>query len=149
MKNILTIICLCLTVCLSCASVQAQSQSSSVTLYSDVPNKTTAQKQADTLANAATKSQSRSIPGYYDNIAVQVELNRISGTAAGKVYLRGSLNGTSYEKFDSLTVANVAQQTKIFNVAPSKYTFYQIQFVGGVGATQSVAFKSMAVPRKR
>lgn len=148
MRNFLTIICLALTVCFSCANnAQAQSQSSSVTLYSDVPNKTAAQRQADTLANAATKSQTRSIPGYFDNVAVQVELNRISGTAAGKVYLRGSINGTSYEKFDSLTVANVAQQTKIFNVAPSKYTFYQIQFVGT--GTQSVAFKSVALPRKR
>ncbi len=145
MKNIIYSAILTL---LAAFSVNAQTVSKAFTLLSDVPGKTTAQKQADTVANAATKSQSIKIDGFYNSVSVQVEATRISGTAAGKIYLRGSLTGGSYEKVDSLTLANVATvQTKVFQSVPSKYVFYQIQFVGS--GTQSTAFKSYAVARKQ
>jgi len=128
-------------------SAAAQTVSKSTQLLSDVPGKTAAQKQADTVANATTKTQSVQIAGYFDSVSIQASLTKISGTAAGKVYLLGSLDGSQYEKADSLTVANVATQTKVFTSNPSKYVYYRISFVGS--GTQSTSFKSVAVYRKR
>lgn len=131
-------------------TVQAQGVSKGYTLLSDVSGKTATQKQADTISAATTtKTQTAKIEGFWNSVSVQVELNRISGTANGKVILYGSLNGSSYEKVDSLaTVYNVAQQTKVFQSVPSKYVWYRVTYTTGSG-TQSVAFKSYAVARKQ
>lgn len=146
MKQIFLSFLIMLAVCFGCANTQAQTKSESFTLYSDVPNKTTAQKQSDTITTG-TKTQTNKIAGYYNIAAVQVEVNKISGTGAGKAILYGSLNGTSYEKVDSLTIVNVTQQTKVFSLVPSKYVFYRISV--SVTGTQSLAFKSLAVARKQ
>lgn len=104
-------------------------------------------KDSDTLANATTKNQTAKIDGYFDSVSIQTNLTKLSGTAAGKVYLLGSLDGVNYVKDDSLTVANVTTQSKIFTSNPSKYVFYRVSFVGT--GTQSVKFNSIAVHRKR
>lgn len=104
-------------------------------------------KDSDTLANAGTKNQSVKIEGYFDSVSIQTNLTKLSGTAAGKVYLLGSLDGVNFVKDDSLTVANVTTQSKIFTSNPSKYLHYRISFVGT--GTQSVKFNSLAVYRKR
>lgn len=126
---------------------KTESVSKAVVLVSDLTKRA-----ADTLSNATTKTQTATIPGYNDLVTVQVFLNKISGTAAGKVYLLGSINGTDFTRAggaDSLTVVNVASQNRSFIITPSQYTAYRIQFVGGVGATQSVRFNSIALFRKR
>jgi hypothetical protein len=129
-----------------------QTASRSQILTSDASKALASQKVADTLANATTKTQTAKIDGFNDMVSVQAVLTKISGTAAGKVYLLGSLDGTNFVRAggsDSLTVLNVTTQSKIFEVTPSKYVHYRIQFVGGTGATQSVRFNSLAVYRKR
>lgn len=126
---------------------KTESISKAIVLTSDLTK-----KEADTLSNATTKTQTATIPGYNDLVTVQVFLNKISGTAAGKVYLLGSINGIDFTRAggsDSLTVLNVATQNRSFIIAPSQFTAYRIQFVGGVGATQSVRFNSVALFRRR
>ena len=129
-----------------------QTVSKSAILISDASKLLPSQKVADTLANATTKTQTLKIDGYNDMVSVQANLTKISGTAAGKVYLLGSLDGTNYARAggaDSLTVLNVTSQSKIFDVVPSKFVYYRIQFVGASGATQSVRFNSLALIRKK
>lgn len=132
-------------------SVNAQSKSDGLTLLSDVANKTNAQKQADTVANAGTKTQTVKIAGFQSSVSVQATVTRISGTVNAKVYLMGSLTGNAneFEKADSVSLVNVATpQVKVFSSVPSKYVFYRVQVTGGSGATQSLAVKSYAVFRK-
>ena len=130
------------------ATTFGQSTSKTQPLKSDIANKTAAQAVADTiLTGALTKSQSAEITGYNDMVSVQVTFNRISGATAGKAYLLGSIDGTNYAPVDSVTLVNVAKQSKIFSVVPSKYVRYQIQAVGT--GTQSTRFNSIALIRKK
>lgn len=144
MKSIVLSLCFALL----CVGVQAQkSISKGFRLVSDVTGKTSAQAQKDTAVNTTAKSQTAYIPGYYSTVSVQVDLTKISGTAAGKVYFEGSLNKTGqFEKVDSLTLANVTAQSKVFNVTPGRFVYYRIR-VAPTG-TQSTAFQSFAVARK-
>lgn len=116
-------------------------------LKSEVAGKSAVQAQKDTATNAVEKAQSVRIPGVWSTVSVQAFLRKLSGTPAGKVYFEGSLTGASnsWDKADSVTVLNVANQTKIFNVTPSKYVFYRIRFAGS--GTQSTEFSSLAVAR--
>lgn len=125
----------------------AQSSSESIPLLSDVAGKTTAQKQRDTISTG-TETQSAKIAGYRDVVSIQVEVNRLSGTAGGTAILQGSLYGTAntFVNIDTLTFTNVAAQTKIFEVNPSKYVFYRVAVT--VSGTQSLDFRSLAVARK-
>jgi len=145
MKNFILSLCLVL---IAVAGLQAQSASKGFKLLSDVPGKTAAQAQKDTAVNTTAKSQSAKLPGYYAIFSVQVQLDKISGTTAGKAYFEGSLTGTTngWEKVDSLTLVNVASQTKVFASAPSKYVYYRIRVVPT--GTQSTAFFSYGVARK-
>ena len=129
----------------------AQSTSKTVILKSDVPGKTASQAVADTFSTSAlTKTQTAEIPGFNDLVSVQVILSRISGTAAGKIYLLGSIDGSNYARAggaDSLVIVNVASQSKIFEVTPSRFVKYRIQAVGT--GTLSVRLNSVALIRKR
>ena len=103
-----------------------------------------------TVVNTATKTQTIRVDGYQDAVTIQVVLTKISGTAAGKVYLLGSLYGANYVRAggaDSLVVANVATQSKIFSVANSPYLYYRTSYTGS--GTQSVKIASKAIWRKR
>lgn len=155
MRNKISLILLGLSLAVSSfVQGQALQKSESVSapsiLTSNVVGKTAAQSIADTLVNAATKTQTVKIPGYWDVVSIQANLTKISGTTAGKVYLLGSLDNVSFDRaggLDSLTVSNVTLQSKTFHVSPSRYVFYRIQFVGT--GTQSTRFNSLAVTRKK
>jgi hypothetical protein len=143
MKSIL----LTLVFAIACIGVQAQT-SKAFPLKSDVAGKTSTQAKADTAVNTTAKSQTAVIPGYWATISVQVDLTRISGTTAGKLYYEGSLTGSGvYEKVDSLTLANVAAQSKVFNSTPGKFVYYRVRVVPT--GTQSTSFRSLAVARKQ
>lgn len=151
MRNFLTIICLALTVCFSCANnAQAQSQtvSKKFRVYSDNVLKTAAQKTMDTATNGNAKAQVAYIPGFFNTVSIQVQMRRLSGTLAGKLYFLGAVtnDANAFEKVDSLTLVNVANQVKIFNVTPSKYVYYKVQLAPT--GTNSTEFKSLAVARK-
>lgn len=129
-----------------------KSVSKAFKLKSDVTGKTVAQAVMDTAVNTTAKSQSAYIPGYYSSVSVQTDFRKISGTigTGTKAYLEGSLiKGTAastYEKVDSVSLANVTSQSKVFSVVPGRYVYYRVRVVG-VG-THATEFKSLAVARK-
>lgn len=145
MKNLILVLALAI---LSASPVLAQrSASKAYRFKSDVVGKTATQAAKDTATNAVEKSQSVQILGFWNTVSVQVFLRKLTGTPAGKVYYEGSLNGAAntWDKADSITVYNIANQTKIFNTTPSKYVFYRIRFAGT--GTQTTEFYSIAVAR--
>ena len=104
----------------------------------------------DTVVNTATKTQTIRVDGYQDAVTIQVVLTKISGTAAGKVYLLGSIDGANYIRAggaDSLVVTNVATQSGIFKVTNSPYLYYRTSYTGS--GTQSVKIQAKAIWRKR
>lgn len=154
MKNLILSVLLLFAACLA-VDVQAQGVSKAYPMYSDIPGKTDAQKLKDTIAGgAAAESQTVAIEGYYSTIAVQVNLKKLSGTLAGKLYLYGSLTGgktatsaAQYEKVDSLTLGNYTSTfVKVFKVTPSNYVWYRVEMAPT--GTNSTEFSSKAVARK-
>lgn len=86
----------------------------------------------DTVTNTGVKTQKISVKSYAPAGLIQVVVDKISGTVGGKVLLFGSVDGTNYVqiKTDSLVAGNVTTQTKIFDVSPVKYPFYQVSYTG-------------------
>jgi hypothetical protein len=65
----------------------------------------------------------------------QITVVKVSGTVAGKVYLQATDDGILYTKLDSLTLTDVAAQTKFNIPAHTSYNSYQAYFV--TSGTQS------------
>lgn len=148
MKNLILALAFALLATVTPALAQKE-VSKAFKLKSDVAGKTTTQAAKDTASGTVEKSQSVAIAGFWNTVSVQTMLKKLTGTPAGKVYFEGSLNGAanSWDKADSLTVLNVATQTKVFNVSPSKYVYYRVRFVGT--DTHTTEFYSFAVARKQ
>lgn len=73
-------------------------------------------------------------------VGIQVVMTKLSGTASGKAYLYGSLDGTNYVISDSSSAftdvtTNVAQ----FSKSPVPWTHYRVQVrpMGAATGTQS------------
>ncbi len=79
-----------------------------------------------------------------DNTYVSVEFhgNKTSGTVAGKIYVLGlALNGSGYDKLDSLAITNVTtDQWKLYPFRYKDYKTYQIQFLSTGGIWVPTAF---------
>ncbi len=79
----------------------------------------------DTLVDTDNATITSDIIADGASILVQVSAKRISGTLAGKVYLKQSANGVDYITIDSLTLSNAARDSKIFTIsktsAPALY----------------------------
>lgn len=86
----------------------------------------------DTLTN--TDTVDKYLPqfsGGYSGIAIAPFVNKVSGTAAGKVYLYESelSTGAWGSPIDSLTLTNVSVNTKVFKLQAPCSNFYRLQFV--------------------
>lgn len=102
----------------------------------------------DTLAGGATGIIKFKTVGYCDHASFQVVNTKLSGTVAGTVYFVASLDGTNWQKLDSLTMANVTTNSKLFTDAGCKYNNYAIQTVNSAG-TMSLKTRALALYRKR
>lgn len=101
----------------------------------------------DTLSNAGTKTQYGDIGYHPRSLTIQVDLNKISGTAAGKLILEASVDGINYvriAKTDSLVIANVTSQRKIFmpDGLDLRYRYFQTKAIGT--GSQSVRMNTRA-----
>lgn len=102
----------------------------------------------DTLAGAGTGIIKFKTVAYCDHATFQVVNTKLSGTVAGKVYFLASLDGTNWQKLDSLTMTNVTTNSKLFTDDGCKYNNYAIQTVNSAG-TMSLKTKALALYRKR
>ena len=130
--------------------VSAQTVKANKTMYvitSDVANKSSAQKQMDTITNTATKTQTLAIAQLHRNAEVHVKARQLSGTAAGYVILSVSNDGTNFAKVDSVRIYSVAGiQTKriALNATPAKYIRTSYTGVGTMSAELKSEFITLA-----
>jgi PBP1b-binding outer membrane lipoprotein LpoB len=84
---------------------------------------------ADTLTNADTVVANLSLSSSLDGIILQPMVNRISGTAAGKIVLLQSLNGVDYVRTDSVTLSNVVKNATFITKTGAVAPFFRVEFV--------------------
>nr|DAP84378.1 MAG TPA: hypothetical protein [Caudoviricetes sp.] len=109
-----------------------------------------AQQKFTPLLDTNTNTESRSIvanvlaakgTGY----SLQYTGTKVSGTVSGKVYLEGSVDGTNYgSAIDSLTLADQAVNTKIFDVTSKRRYKYRFRVV--TSGTMKIANVGTWVP---
>lgn len=107
----------------------------------------------DTIANTATGYVGYTVNNYYETVAIQAVVTKLSGTAAGTVTLQGSLDGTNYVTVSSsfatattLTVTNVTTNSKLFVVTGSPYRYYRLSYTGS--GTMSCKLNGYLLPSK-
>ncbi|MGN6476320.1 MAG: hypothetical protein ACTHKV_03770 [Flavipsychrobacter sp.] len=85
----------------------------------------------DTLADTDTAIVV--IPVVNNTVSATVNVDKVSGTVAGTVYLEATVDNITYDKLDSLTLANQAVNNKTFNLHGGNnklmYASYRFEFI--------------------
>ena len=84
----------------------------------------------DTVVNTATVNLSLIVRNFYQTGVFQVTNTKLSGTAAGKTYFQGSVDGVNYVNLDSLTNTNKTTNTAVFNQSPPRFPYYRFSYTG-------------------
>lgn len=88
----------------------------------------------DTVTNTGTKYMYVTVPSSHENVSIQSVVTKTSGTAAGYVYIQGSLDGVNYvgniATTDSAAVSNVTTNTYIFTMSTKAYKYYRLAYTG-------------------
>lgn len=123
-------------------------------LLSDQPKATAAQRLGDTLSASQTESQTIKITGLYDQVVLQANVYKISGTHTGsKIFVKGSVDGTVFVKLDSLVLLNTAAgapgvQALLYRASPAPFVAYRFE-AATTGTTQSLRFNSYWLVRNK
>ena len=94
-----------------------------------------AQQQFTPTLDTNTNSETRNIVGATvaskgGGYSLQYVGTKVSGTVSGKVYLEASVDGTNYSTvIDSLTLADQATNTKIFDVIDKRRAKFRFRVV--------------------
>jgi hypothetical protein len=128
-----------LTIVVGATLPEAKAQVTFTSVY-DLPT--------DTVTNTGTVYVGARIPGKLNNVIIQANFVKISGTVAGTASLLGSIDGVNYSSVSTTTytVTNVANQSFIWNLTGNPALFYRVS-VTGVG-TQAHTLAAVALPRK-
>lgn len=93
----------------------------------------------DTVTNTGTAALTVQNKGNARTTLVQVNIHKLSGTVAGTLSLRGSLDGTNYYLVtdSTFTATNVADQSFLWLLDGNPALYYQVQHAGSgtMGAT--------------
>lgn len=100
-----------------------------------------------TITNTATGTLTVKVTDSYEVTSVQVNVTKVSGTIAGKVYMQASLDNVNFSNIDSVTVTDKAVNSKIFLNGINKYLYYKVSYTG-VG-TMVGTMNGFIVARKR
>jgi hypothetical protein len=84
---------------------------------------------ADTLTNADTIVKNITLSTTANGIILQPVVTRVSGTAAGKVVLLQSIDGTNFIRTDSIAFTNVVTNTAFITKSQPLAPYYQLQFI--------------------
>jgi len=99
-----------------------------------------------TLTNTDTAIGKFVLLGNNDYVTIEANVNKVSGTIGGTLYLQGSLSGTSWNTLDSLVTSNQALNSKWFKQSPSYYYFYRIYYA--TSTTQVSTINASYVTRR-
>jgi hypothetical protein len=94
----------------------------------------------DTITNTTADSVVYPVTYYYQTVSIHAIFKRISGTAAGKAELFGTIDGTNYQQIgtDTLAMAASGNSSYIWIVNGSPYRKYKVVFTGSTTLTGSV-----------
>ena len=84
---------------------------------------------ADTLTNADTIVKNLTLSTTANGIILQPVVTRVSGTAAGKVVLLQSIDGTNFIRTDSIAFTNVVTNTGFITKSQPLAPYYRVEFV--------------------
>lgn len=84
---------------------------------------------SDTLTNADTLTKSITVSTTANGIILQPVVTRVSGTAAGRVVLLQSVDGTNFIRTDSIAFTNVVTNTAFITKSQPLAPYYQVQFI--------------------
>ncbi len=82
----------------------------------------------DTLVNTDAETFTVRMAKVYPTVAIQAVVTKVSGTVAGYAISQVSVDGTNYVDLDTLTLTNVASQTKIWTYSNSPYLYHRVRF---------------------
>lgn len=110
-----------------------------------------------TSTNADTAICQIALPGFYNVLNFEVAVTKVTGTAAGKVYLFGNLNGANPltqgqfnsknpDIIDSLTLSDLTVNKKQFQITTSKCYYYWVIYKPS--GTQTSTFVVKYIARK-
>lgn len=102
----------------------------------------------DTTSGSSTESQYAVFNGTGKSVAVQVMWTRLSGTAAGTMYLYASNDGSNYVATgDSATISNAASGGVLLKTfAPLPWLYLKVVYAGS--GTMSVKWNTTAMYRR-
>jgi len=84
------------------------------------------------ITNTGTDYVQIQINGPKTAVTLQGNVDRVSGTAAGTVVLKGSLDGVKFAQISgtTVTITNVASTTFFWTFTNNPYLFYRIEYTG-------------------
>jgi len=145
MKKLLMLFFLCLSVVFASQAQNRNQTISGTTVLKSTPSHV----DTDTITNTTVETQSGDVGFNKNVVAVQSTITKLSGTLGGVMRLEGSLNGTNYQRInttDSLVLANVTTQSKIFTVSPNLWKYIRVK-VTPTGSQSSI-MNSIALWRR-
>ena len=83
----------------------------------------------DTLTNADTIVKNLTLSTTSNGIILQPVVTRVSGTAAGKVVLLQSVDGTNFIRTDSIAFTNVVTNTAFITKSQPLAPYYRVEFI--------------------
>lgn len=94
----------------------------------------------DTMTNAVTQTLSTDL-SLLNLAGIQATVIKVSGTVAGTAILQGTIDGVAWHVIDTLTLGNVATNTKVWPISPGTNSYRQYRVVFATTGTQ------VSVPR--
>jgi hypothetical protein len=94
----------------------------------------------DTITNTTADSVYYTVSNYAKSVSIHATFTRISGTAAGKAELYGSIDGSNYKQIGTDTLAMAASGTSsyVWIVDNNAYRKYKVVFTGSTTLTGSI-----------
>lgn len=102
----------------------------------------------DTVTNATAEGPTLAVSGSFKQLGVTIEVTKISGTVAGKVYLRGTNRvGATYSinPIDSVILTDASATYRLKEVDPA-YLYYKVDIVGT--GTLSASYRATLYAKK-
>lgn len=93
------------------------------------PSQSVAFVGVDTLTNADTTVKNLTLSVTANGIILQPVVTRVSGTAAGKMVLLQSVDGTNFIRTDSIAFTNVVTNTAFISKSQPLAPYYRVEFI--------------------
>jgi hypothetical protein len=102
----------------------------------------------DTVSNTGSKAlATRKVDLFYDLVAIQVDIEKVSGTVAGTALIQGSLDNSNWVNIDTLSPSNVDSQAFIKVIDQYPYSYLRVSYTGA--GTMAAIIRARALYKRR